>query len=47
MIEKMHIKPELYLWAIDESQLPHDQIFEKFQKLTEWIKGDSEPTLTH
>ncbi|MBM6968651.1 ImmA/IrrE family metallo-endopeptidase [Pseudoramibacter alactolyticus] len=45
MIEKMHIKPELYLWAIDESQLPHDQIFEKFQKLTEWIKGDSEPTL--
>ncbi|MCD7894797.1 MAG: ImmA/IrrE family metallo-endopeptidase [Erysipelotrichaceae bacterium] len=44
MTNKVYIKKEIFLWAIDESQISLSYIENKFPKINKWIDGDEKPT---
>lgn len=44
MTTRVKVKKEIYIWAIDESQIEYDVIKFRFNKIDEWISGVSCPT---
>lgn len=38
------VKPELIQWAINRSGLSTDELLVKFPKLSEWVRGERQPT---
>ena len=43
-INKVIVKKEIYIWAIEESQKSFEEIKSKFNKIDEWISQDDSPT---
>lgn len=46
MVQRVEIKDDLIVWAIEESQLPFDQIKAKFPTVESWIDHSKDPTFT-
>ncbi len=44
MVQRVVIKDDLILWAIEESQLPFDEIKAKFPSVESWIDHSKDPT---
>lgn len=45
MSERVQIKPELFQWAQERSQLSLEELCEKFPKYPEWLSGELSPTM--
>ena len=45
MTVRVEVKPSLYRWASERSQLDLDELARRFPKLPEWIASDRAPTL--
>lgn len=41
---KIKVNKDIYIWAIEESQIAYDEIKFRFHKIEEWISQDSYPT---
>lgn len=44
MVAKISIYPEIYKWAIEESQLPIEEIRNRFPAIESWIDSSAQPT---
>ena len=44
MVQRVFIKEEILLWAIEESQLPLEKIKAKFPSIDSWIDHSKDPT---
>lgn len=44
MAETVSVNPELIRWAADRSQLPAEDLAERFPKLDDWTRGKRMPT---
>jgi Zn-dependent peptidase ImmA (M78 family) len=44
-VNRVKVKPELLLWALERSAKSHTVIEKKLPKLGEWLKGELSPTL--
>lgn len=45
MPDRVAVQPELIRWAADRSQLPKEDLAERFPKLAEWSSGEGMPTI--
>jgi Zn-dependent peptidase ImmA (M78 family) len=42
---RVDVAPDLLTWAIERSRREEDEIFERFPRLSEWLRGETQPTL--